>query len=147
MLSPNEFTVGYISEAKPFSLILPTSSYDETFLVGRVKGAAVAVFLTGDHKSVFIEVEGNTQWQGLIIPNVRVELDETSVSTESTALSMTRNGAELTVTAKAERPFRRESQVVLQSGLRTTGKISAFFNKWQIVLGEGLEKRTLWESK
>ena len=93
MLSPSEFTVGKIGNAKPLSLILPTSKYEETLLVGQLDDLPTAVFLSGQHKSMFFKTEGNESWGGLIIPSVRIEIDETSFvdeySSEAPLLSVT----------------------------------------------------------
>ena len=64
MLSPSEFTIGKVGIAKPLSLILPTSKYEETLLVGQLNDVPTAVFLSGHHKSMFFQAEGNESWGG-----------------------------------------------------------------------------------
>ena len=148
MLSPSEFTVGKVGIAKPLSLILPTSKYEETLLVGQLNDVPTAVFLSGQHKSMFFEAEGNESWGGLIIPSVRIEIDETSFvdeySSEAPMLSVTRTDTKLVVAAKAERSFGRQIQITLHEGLVSSGEAKAKFANWQIVLGEGQDKRVLW---
>ena len=150
MLSPSEFTVGKIGAAKPLSLILPTSKYEETILVGQFNEVAMAVFLSGQHKSQFFESEGNEQWGGLIIPSVRVEIDETSFvdaySSGVPPLSVIRTDKRLALATKKERSFGRSIQVVLHDDLMSAGEFQAAFTNWQIVLGEGQNKRIMWSA-
>lgn len=150
MLSPSEFTVGKIGAAKPLSLILPTSKYEETILVGQFNEVAVAVFLSGQHKSQFFESEGNERWGGLIIPSVRVEIDETSFvdaySADAPPLSVIRTDKRLAVVTKTERSFGHSMQVVLHDDLMSAGEFQAAFTNWQIVLGEGQNKRIMWSA-
>lgn len=148
MLSPNEFTVGKTCIAKPLSLILPNSKYEETLLVGQLNDVPTAVFLSGQHKSMFFKTEGNGRWGGLIVPSVRIEIDETSFvdeySSEAPMLSVTRTDTKLVVAAKAERSFGRQIQIALHEGLVSSGEAKAKFANWQIVLGWGQDKRVLW---
>ncbi|WP_226781928.1 hypothetical protein [Oceaniglobus trochenteri] len=147
MLSPSEFTVGKVGAAKPLSLILPTSKYEETLLVGQLEDLPTAVFLSGQHKSMFFKTEGNESWGGLIIPSVRIEIDETSFvdeySSEAPMLSVTRTDTKLVVAARSERSF-GQVQITLHEGLVSSGEAKAKFANWQIVLGEGQDKRVLW---
>lgn len=148
MLSPNEFTIGKIEDAKPLSLILPTSKYEETMLVGQSNKAAVAVFLTGHHKALFIESEGNKSWGGLIIPDVRIEIDETSCvdayNTDAPFLSVTRIDTRLVVAGKSEGSFGRSTLITLHDNLTSAGEYQAAFTKWQVVVGEGQNTRVVW---
>ncbi|GFE67252.1 hypothetical protein [Litoreibacter roseus] len=147
MLSPSEFTVGKVGTAMPLSLILPTSKYEETLLVGQLDELPTAVFLSGQHKSMFFKTEGNESWGGLIIPSVRIEIDETSFvdeySSEAPMLSVTRTDTKLVVAARSERSF-GQVQITLHEGLDSTGEAKAKFANWQIVLGKGQDKRVLW---
>ncbi len=148
MLSPSEFIVGKVGIATPLSLVLPTSKYEETLLVGQLNDLPMAVFLSGQHKSMFFEAEGNESWGGLIIPSVRIEIDETSLvdeySSEAPMLSVTRTDTRLVVAASAERSFGRQIQITLHEGLVSSGGSKATFANWQIVLGEAQDKRVLW---
>lgn len=150
MLSPSEFTVGKVGDAKPLSLILPTNTYEETILVGQVNGAATAVFLTGQYRSLFFESEGNENWGGLIIPNVRIEVDETSpvdaYRSDAPKLSVIRIDTRLVLAAKSERSFGRIVQVVLHDSLVSSGEFQAAFTNWQVVVGEGQNKRIVWSA-
>lgn len=150
MLSPSEFTVGKVGNARPLSLILPIKKNEETLLIGQFNGTVVATFLSGQHKSLFFESEGNTSWGGLIIPNVRIEVDETSVvdphRADAPPLSVTRIDTRFVVTAKCERPFGDSKLVTLHDNLESAGEFQAAFTKWQIVVGEIQNKRTIWSS-
>lgn len=148
MLSPNEFSVGKVCVAKPLSLILPTSKYEETLLIGQLNDVPTAVFLSGQHKARFFRTEGNTSWGGLIIPSVRIEIDETSFvdeySPEAPMLSVTRTDTKLVLAAKEESSFSSRTQITLHEGLVSSGDAKAEFTNWQIVLGERQDKRVLW---
>src|SRR5262245_969359 len=79
MLSPHEFTVGTLAEAEPLSLMLPRTKYERTVLIGTSENGPAAVVLEGGHRFRSFECRNATNWTGLLIPNVRVEVDETSL--------------------------------------------------------------------
>jgi len=150
LLSPSEFTVGKVGSAKALSLVLPTSKYEETILVGQIVEAATAVFLSGAHKSQFFECEGNETWGGVIIPDVRIEVDETSLvdsaRSDAPPLSVIRTDTRLLLAAKTERSFGRLTHVTLHDNLAPAGEFRAEFAKWQVVVGEGQNTRVVWST-
>lgn len=148
MLSPFEFTVGNIGAAKPLSLLLTSNSQKMALLVGQYQGKAAAVFLLGEYQAHFLQSEGNENIDGLIVPNVNIEIDETSFidtyRTEIPLLSVIRTDTQLVIAAKSEHsPFSPRS-IVLYDNLASVGTKKAAFTKWQVVLGEGANKRILW---
>jgi hypothetical protein len=149
MLSGHEFTVGTLSDAKPLSLMLSRGRHEETFLVGQVEGLTAAVFLSGDYKFGVVEGSSASHWSGLLIPNVRIEMDETSLfdprSTDAKNGALVRAGTELAIYAWWERSFGRASKVTLETGLPPTSDLAAGFSKWQAIIGEGVEKRLLFK--
>ncbi|MEI9416804.1 hypothetical protein [Mesorhizobium sp. Cs1321R2N1] len=150
MLSSKEFSVGTLSDAKPFSLMLPRGGYEATFLIGQIEGGPAAVFLGGNYNFVFFETSAASNWAGLLIPNIRVEVDEASVfdprSVYGKVGAVVRSGTEIVIYAKRDGSYGGLSKVTLETGLlEINPQLSAGFTKWQLVNGEGLEKRVLLE--
>lgn len=146
MLTPEEFTVGTLGDAVPLSLILPRNKYEATVLIGQFKNVPAAVFLDGQFAYHFFESADNTSWKGLIIPNVRVEVDETSVSDGGALGSLIRKSTTLGIRAKRDRGFDDGATVALYDDLADAGDLRAGFHKWQIVIGTGMDKRILWHT-
>ncbi len=148
MLSPSEFTVGKVNSAKPLSLIQPTNSYEETLLVGQSDEATVAVFLSGPYKATLFETKENTAFGGIIIPNVQIEIDETSVvnltRNDVPLLAVVRAGTRLEVLARSNQGFMDPKSVALYDNLESAGGFKAAFTRWQVVVGEGENKRIIW---
>ncbi|GGA91249.1 hypothetical protein GCM10011491_19070 [Brucella endophytica] len=149
MLSPNEFTVGTFASATPLSLILPRVKYEETVLVGHIDSVAMAVFLSGSYAFDFFE-SANENWGGLIIPNVRIEVDETDLfnpdQTGASLGTVIRKDTRLIIRARRERFSGPSTEITLHDGLASAEELRAGFNKWQVVIGEGLSKRVLWRT-
>lgn len=149
MLSAEEFTVGYVADAKPLSLMLPRTRYEHTILVGHVEGKPTAVVLTGQHASLCFECERNNSFGGLIIPGVRIEVDETSLcdpaGMDTPSCSIIRRDTRLAIQAQSERRFGGSTSVTLHDELVSAGEQKAGFTKWQVVIGEGVTKRVLWK--
>lgn len=149
MLSANQFSVGSISKASALTLVLPRGKHEEAFLVGTSPKGTAAVFLSGTYQFRWIEATGNTHWSGLLIPNVRIEVDEISLLHTDNAHvkpgTLLRKGAQLLIHAvDSQRHFGVSSPIVLEDGLADTEGQSVGFAKWQIVIGTGHEKRVLY---
>ncbi|MGC3996538.1 MAG: hypothetical protein QM767_02980, partial [Anaeromyxobacter sp.] len=145
MLSANEFTVGALADAAPLSLILPCARYDETILVGFADDEPAAVFLSEQYAFRYCPSVDNASRKGLIVPQVRVEVDETSI-TENTPLgAIIRMDTRLVVRATRDNSFDDGAVVTLQDGLVSTGGHQAAFVRWRIVIGDGMDKRILWQ--
>lgn len=144
MLSANEFTVGSIGHASPLTLVLARHSHEKTFLVGGSTERPVALVLSEGHRFHGFDAAGNTQWSGLLIPGVRVEVDvATAFDASYTHL---RPGAVLRLdTRLAVQASGFGGQLItLEGGLPATLAGSVCFGRWQIVLGSGSEKRVLY---
>ncbi len=146
MLAAHEFTVGPLSSAGPLSLILPRNNFEATVLIGRLQDVPAAVFLEGQYANHFFESADNTSWSGLIIPNVCIEVDETSVSDGGGLGSLVRKSTTLGIRVKRDRGFDDGATVTLHNGLADAGDHRATFQKWQIVIGIDANKRVLWRS-
>lgn len=150
MLSPDEFFSGYTGNTKPLSLILPIRNYDAPILIGKVDNDPIGVILGGSNKSTYFKCEESSLLGGLIIPDVRVEVDETSIfdagRIDPPALSVVRMDRVLSIVAKAYSNLHSWENVVLHDDLPKARDYTAGFKAWQVVLGNGSEKRVLWKS-
>ncbi|MCC8968928.1 hypothetical protein [Bradyrhizobium brasilense] len=148
MLSPHEFSVGHIGATTGLTLVLPADRYDHLLLVTTAHDEPTAIFLDDRHQFEAFGCEGNTNYKGILVPNVQVEVDETS------AFDVSRNWAEigclvrkddgLFMSTLVERRLGRNRLIALQRSLAVCEANSAIgFMRWQIVIGEGTNKRTL----
>lgn len=151
MLSASEFTVGSIGQALPLTLVLPRYPHEETILIGQCSNGTAAFFLGGNHQFQWFESAGNGHWHGLLIPDIRIEVDETSIFNPNHLQpklgTVVREGTQLVAKAKAtsNHSFSGLESIVLEDGLPPTSDEAAGFLRWQIVLGSGREKRVLHE--
>jgi len=146
MLSPEEVAVGTFTNAKVGSLVLPRTKYETLALICEGDREPVAVLLDGDHAFLSFSSGRADQWGGLIVPDVRIEFDESSLYDPDRSVpiigSIVRREAKLIIHAKAESHFGRFVEVVIKSGMPDCVG-SAAFTRWQVVLGRGDEKRVL----
>ena len=149
LLSPNEFIVGSIKDAKPLSLFL-SENENSKILIGYVGEVEMAVFICGEYQGKCFECSNNLSWQGVIIPNVRIEIDETSwvshQENNTSIMAVIRIGDKLVVKAQKDDPYGRFCQVELHHNLPSCSDYTARFMKWQVALGDGQDKRVLWSS-
>lgn len=147
MLVPEEFTVGTFSSAPAGSLILPRNKHEATAIVGLLDEARTAVFLGDRFQFHYFPTAGSHNWSGLIIPNVRIEVDESTAFDPAYGNSplgtVVRATTQLSIYAKTERSFGRHGAVPLVSNLPATYDGGVGFTKWQVVLGTGPERRIL----
>jgi hypothetical protein len=142
MLTVNEFSVGNIGAIKPISLVLPRDEQETEMLIVGTLETPIAMILDGAHSFKWFESTGNTHWTGLIIPNLRVELDEKSASAGPMALGAAmRQGSELAICGKRD-GSNGTTFVSMLSGLPLLDH-KVGFSRWQLVIGEGLEKRVI----
>ena len=148
MLSASEFTVGTLADAKPLSLMLPRSKYEVPCLVGHVDNIPTGVFLSSQFRFHAVEAKDGARWSGLIVPNVRVLIDETSLfdpGQTQTLGAIVRTETSLSILAQKENRFGRTSPVTLEANLPSTNDMSAGFLRWQVVIGDGTGTRVLHE--
>ncbi len=147
MLSAHEFTAGAFKDTAPLSLILPRNEHEETVLIGRVEDAAAAVFLSERYTYEYFLTASSENWHGLIVPNVRIEVDEKSAfdpTYRSRVGTIIRTGTRLAIRARADRSS-SASLVTLEDGLASTGEHKVGFSRWQVVIGDDAFKRVLWQ--
>jgi len=148
MLAPEEFTVGPIGSAAPLSLVLPRNQYEQVILIGHIDGAPTAIFLTGQFRFQLLSSAGNGAWKGLVVPNVRVEVDEKSLfdADYGTPIgAIVRADTSLTIRGKSEYSYSPTSAVTLHDGLGPSSEYKVGFSCWRVVVGLGQDKRTLFE--
>ena len=146
MLSVSEFFTGTISEAPVASLILPRSKNDRCGIIASFKDAPIFVILGDDHRFQAFPSADNSSHKGLIVPDVGIEVDETSIGEHDswdTPLGSI-------VCAEQEIGIRIAWIGQLSRG-RTLAKLAsippssveASFSRWQITRGSGADKRIL----
>ncbi|MCW2037725.1 hypothetical protein [Xanthomonas campestris] len=149
MLSTHEFTVGKISQASPLTLVLPREPDEATMLVGHFSGEIVAVALTGHYEWKHFEIKDNNAWAGLLVPDIRIEVDPLSAfipsSSRPTLGTIVRRERELALAAKTENihNYTKSDLITLEHGLLTTHDEKVGFFRWHVVIGTGTDKRVL----
>lgn len=150
MLSPNEFSLGTLADAKPLALMVTSSSSNETFLIGGDGEQRNAVFLDGEHRFSSFECSTATNWRGMLILGVSLEVDEKSLIDQNRSDiplgALIREAGVLGILASVQHShgFKHNSQVRLIDGLPSHGGDQQLaFAKWQVVIGTGIDKRPL----
>lgn len=148
MLTPEEFTAGGFDVAPVGSLILPRSKYDEVAIVGHFEEAKMAVFLSGQFRfQSTTTTDAAANWSGLIIPNVRMEVDESTAFNPnefgSILGSVVRIENKLIINSSTNNNSSRAFPITLVSKVSETTECDVGFTSWQVVLGSGIEKRIL----
>ncbi len=151
MLLPDEFSVGPLADAGPLTLMLPRSKYEHHFLIGGSPEEPVAICLSEEHRYTAFQSAGNDAHKGMLIPNVRIEVDPASVldpnSHDLPIGAIVRRGTILGVMAKLEGQGFYSGQVVpLVSGLpEARDGYAVGFGRWAITLGADEDRRSLFE--
>jgi hypothetical protein len=149
VLTAAEFSVGSIGEALGLTLVLPRNKHEHTVLIAHAPGYPAAVVLDGSSLFASFDCTGNTNWKGILIPNVAIEVDEQSVfdpDYDRTPLgTVIRAGTELSITVRPDNTFPRQIvRLPVQAELPPCGEgMAAAFRRWRVVIGEELDKREL----
>ncbi len=152
MLKPSECFAGPISDAKTTSLILPRTQYEHRSLIVVADGKKHAVCLDGIDREMFMafECESNEHWNGVHVPGIEFELDETSLTNIDGFFpplgSMVRSDDKLFIHVRPDGQTmgRGGTRLPILSGLpKCAERSDACFTRWQIVLGEGEAKQEL----
>lgn len=151
MLEPHECFAGTLMDAKPGTLVLPRTKYESHFLVGSYGENIFAVFLEGEHKFHSMNCEDRDNWKGLLIPNVRVSVDLSSVvdpgRTDQRPGMLVRLLDKMSIWSFGANRFSHQmSRIDLVGSLPPCGsEMQAGFLHWQVVLGRGAEQRVLFD--
>lgn len=149
MLSPGEFSVGCIEDAKTsLTLALPRGRYEEPMLVTRASGSPYAIFLAGQHQFVGFECSNNDSWKGILIPNVYIEIDEDTIfdaeNISSPLGALVRQNSQLYMLTRTDGRLWGSTKTPIIGDLPPCRQeMAAGFTKWRICLGEGATKREL----
>jgi hypothetical protein len=148
MLTPDEFYPGSLRDVDTFSLFLPQRRDGFSALVTDVGGGLTAVVLDGDHQFLAFNCNDNVTWRGIIIPNIRIEVDEGSLIDldryDVPQGALIRRSAELCIATREENGFSTARDIPLIGNLRIGQKDADIgFATWRIVLGEVRDKREL----
>jgi hypothetical protein len=153
MLKPSECFSGTLADITRLSLVLPREKYERHFLIVPFADKMHVIFLGIAERFESFERTRDTPWSGLIVPNVEIELDETSASVFDAQSQYAPPGAlvrvkdRLQIAAKfADRHHAMPgTQIPILAGLPPCSENSAVgFKRWKIVLGEGEAKRMLF---
>lgn len=155
MLDPSEVFVAPICAAREMTLVLPRSEYEHRCLIVTAGEKPIAICLDELQRIgrfLAFECDENDNWKGMHIPGVRIELDETSLHDAEGRYaprgSMVRVEDRLTLWVELEGQYQTRSHAItIHDKLPPCAPhMSACFMKWQIVLGEGEDKRVLWSA-
>lgn len=146
MLAPHEFFIGPISQATGLTFVRVRGSRDWPMLVSDATGKRTAVFLDGEFVFSAFDCEQNTHWSGILVPNVRVEVDDTVIAPEGAFSAplgaLVRKDTRLLMVTKYDHG--RTTSMVLAAELPPCADgARAVFVKWRILLGQGLNQREL----
>jgi hypothetical protein len=148
MLSPEDFTTGTFASAPVGSLILPRNEREVAAIVGVVDAAPAVVILSGQFQFHFFPTAGAENWSGLIVPGVRIDVDEATAFDPGYGKplgAVIRAGAALGVHAKTERSFGRGRTVSLVTDLPAIDEGAVGYTKWQVVKETGVDKQVLFK--
>lgn len=148
MLYPEEFTIGTFASAPAGSLILPRTKYEVAAIVGVIGEASTVVILSGQLQFNYFPTAGVENWSGMIVPNVRIEVDEKTAFDPGYGRppgSVIRASTFLGIHALSERAYGRTQVVPLVLELPAAAEGGVGFTKWQVVLGAGVDKQILMQ--
>lgn len=146
-LLPHEFAVGALGDCVPGSLLLPRTGSESPFLIGATAKGTAALCLGGQFRFQGFESEGNTAWSGIIVPGVQVEVDAGSSpelrGRRASIGCARRQGNKLGIIGRGN-DGGRSLFIVLADQLANLGDEAANFERWQVVLGAGIDRRVLF---
>jgi hypothetical protein len=151
MLLPDEFSVGHLGDAAPLTLMLPRSKYEYHLLIGGSPGKPIAIFLSEAHKFGAFQSAGNEAHKGMLIPNVRIEVDPSSTfdpnSHDVVLGAIVRRGTNLGLAAKLAGQGLYSIEVVplVSDLLEARDGYAVGFRRWAITLGADESRRSLFE--
>jgi hypothetical protein len=148
MLLPHEFSLGYIGSVIQLTLVLPVGDYDRACLVTLAPGKPTAIVVDERDSFASFGCENNTSWKGILVTNVAIELDEKAtfdvVGWMPPLGMLVRRENGIFISVRPDGAIPRNTLIPIAGGLPTSeASMAVGFKKWQIVIGEGLSKRTL----
>lgn len=144
MLTTSDFVTSTIADTKPLSLVRGLDGPDRDLLIAGTAEAPIAIILEGEFAHQHFKASGSEHWDGLIIPNLRVEVDDTSAfdarAIRNPVGSVVRTASELALLVQNKPPMGL-GRICLETGLADMGQHSVGFYRWQLVRGEGQGKQ------
>jgi hypothetical protein len=150
MLKPEDFVAGSFPEAaEDLTLILPRRAAEHRILITGATGDKIAVYL--DRPGYEATPCGDSRSRkGLVVPNVRIQVDETSLfdpdDDDAPFGALVREGRTLSVisrTTDGYHPSHAEAVCLVNDLPPCADRVSVGFRRWSILLGEGEACRTL----
>lgn len=152
MLKTDEFFVGYAADAQPLSLMLARGKYENPLLIARRGQELMAVFIGEKDRFHASPCADNTYFKGVIVPNVSIELDSSSMFDSRGVYApegcLIRCDTRIVlVTIKQDRFSGGDYEfLTLVDNLKScSGDLEVGFRSWSVVIGDGSDKRTLME--
>lgn len=148
MLFSDEFIVGTPASARDGSLILPRTNRGEVILVGSLNKRKAAICLGEDYRFQ-IQTEYLDRYCGLVISEIRIEVDETSAFDpgrhDVKPGNLLKRSGGLGIYGIQGHGWSELKLVCISSQMDESGDEAAF-RGWQIVIGRGSEKRIIFTS-
>ena len=151
MLRLEEFSVGDLADVAgdSMTLVLPRTDYEHAAIFGDAFDQRYGVMLQGDLPLQAYPVKPNEPWTGILIPRVRIEVNEKTAYSPTQVLeigSIIREADRLNVAAvSGPHPHvARPIMITLLNGLpQCEANESAGFREWRIVIGDRDDAREL----
>lgn len=149
-LAPEELMVGSISDAKPgMALLLPRDKHEEAALVWSLATGSKAIVLDTSRGDLFrfLNVSNGSEWDGFLIPDIKIEIDITSAINPGPQSAPTgaliRKGSQLDVVGFSDKGTGRHNAQLLAGLSSVSDDKSVGFTRWSLVVGSGLNKRQI----
>lgn len=146
MLALPEFFTGTLSEAPVGSLILPRSKNDRCGIIASFNDAPIFVILGDGHRFQAFASADNSSHKGLIVPDVGIEVDETSIAehdnwdTPLGSIVCAEEAIGIRIAAIGQ--LSKGRSLAKLASIPATS-VEASFSRWQITRGNGADKRVL----
>ncbi|MFV0801541.1 hypothetical protein OHI65_10115 [Brucella sp. MAB-22] len=146
MLSPHEFEVGSLNDAKPNSILLRAEDPRDKILVVGNEGARFAIFIERNFE--YFDYKENNYYRGLIIQDVKFEVDETSIGGLNTASeplgAIIASRTMLKIRAVQAERFRSQSSIPIYGKEDNNYSVDRiFFKRWSIYINSDGEKKII----
>ncbi|WP_079211384.1 hypothetical protein [Brucella pituitosa] len=146
MLSPHEFEVGSLNDAKPNSILLRAEDPRDKILIIGNEDKRFAIFLERNFE--YFDYKENNYYRGLIVQSVKFEVDETSIGSLNTASepvgAIIASRTMLKIRAVQAERFRSQFSIPI-SGKEDDdySPDRIFFKRWSIYIDAGNDKKII----
>ncbi|WP_179504334.1 MULTISPECIES: hypothetical protein [unclassified Sphingomonas] len=145
MFQIDQVFAGYVDQAPIGTFFMPIEDEGAYMLIGEAKDPdendeAFAVFLSR-HDFEFMPTQGNRAWKGLIISDVRIEVDPKSASINRCVGCIYIKNGIISLVAK-NRMFSKLINIGVTNSLND---FEVAFTRWSIIHGRGEHRKVLAE--